>query len=182
MEYMEIEPSLCCDNNLSLYILIKNLGITKQSIVFLLCFFYFASQIVSLTTWAVSFLMIVPIFLYTSTQQINTHSQEWMEMHNQSSSLFDGIVWENDTTYIWNNRSYSVPAMLNGTDGEEMSGYNNSPVSCNIYWPENEYMNGQAAFTLYTVSFWLHFFTFTNAQLVIYVKDHTIDDTESHFN
>lgn len=23
-------------------------------------------------------------------------------------------------------------------------------VSCNIYWPENDYMNGQAAFTLYT--------------------------------
>ena len=73
-------------------------------------------------------------------------------MNNLSLSLFDGIIWENDTTYIWNNRSYSVPAMLNGTDGEEMSGYNNSPVSCNIYWPDSEHKNGEAVFTIYTVS------------------------------
>ena len=28
--------------------------------------------------------------------------------------------------------------------------YGRQVNSCNIYWPENEYMNGQAAFTLYT--------------------------------
>ena len=98
--------------------------------------------------------MIVPIFLYASTQQVHNYNDntenEWMAMNNLSASLLQGITWENDTTYIWNNRSYSVPQLMNGTAEEES---NSSPVSCNIYWPENEYMNGQAAFTLYTVSF-----------------------------
>ena len=101
--------------------------------------------------------MVVPIFLYASTQQINNHRDssvsEWMAMNNLSSSFLQGITWENDTTYIWNNRSYSVPQLTaNGTAEEENF---SSPVSCNIFWPENEYMNGQAAFTLYTVSFTL---------------------------
>ena len=100
--------------------------------------------------------MIVPIFLYASTQQVHNYNEitenEWMAMNNLSASLLQGITWENDTTYIWNNRSYSVPQLTNGTAEEENY---SSPVSCNIYWPENEYMNGQAAFTLYTVSFTL---------------------------
>jgi hypothetical protein len=47
----------------------------------------------------------------------------------------------------------AMSSVLSGSnsvdDGVEI--HSASPiVSCNIYWPENEYMNGQAAFTLYT--------------------------------
>jgi len=75
--------------------------------------------------------MVVPIFLYASTEQINNHSDgavsEWMmSMNNLSSNLLHEITWKNDTTYIWNNRSYSILHLMNGTAEEEING---SPVS-----------------------------------------------------
>jgi len=113
--------------------------------------------------------MVVPIFLYASTEQINNHSDgavsEWMmSMNNLSSNLLHEITWKNDTTYIWNNRSYSILHLMNGTAEEEING---SPVSCNIYWPENEYMDSHTAFTLYTVSLSSQKSIKVNIQLVI---------------
>lgn len=75
----------------------------------------------ALTTWAVSFLMIVPIFLYAHTQQVNA---DWATAPNSNSTPASN----------WTSASIAP----------------DNVVSCNIYWPENEYMNGQAAFTLYT--------------------------------
>ena len=113
--------------------------------------------------------MVVPIFLYASTEQINNHSDgavsEWMmSMNNLSSNLLKEITWKNDTSYIWNNRSYSILHLMNGTAEEEING---SPVSCNIYWPENEYMDSHTAFTFYTVSLSSQKFIKVNIQLVI---------------
>ena len=80
------------------------------------------AQGVALATWAVSFLMIVPIFLYAHTQQVNS-----------------GVDWPANYTSI-----------NNATPITTVDEPHSPVVSCNIYWPENEYMNGQAAFTLYT--------------------------------
>lgn len=78
----------------------------------------------ALATWAVSFLMIVPIFLYAHTQQVNS-----------------GPDWP---------ANYTSPINATPNASADEAPPSGPVVSCNIYWPENEYMNGQAAFTLYT--------------------------------
>ena len=78
--------------------------------------------------------MIVPIFLYAHTQQVQ-QGPDWANSSNDSASLAGSI------NATWSNRS----GLLQAGGGD-----NSSAMSCNIYWPENEYMNGQAAFTLYT--------------------------------
>ena len=84
-------------------------------------------QVVSTTAWAASFLMIVPIFLYAHTQQVNA---DWPPGGNSTG------LPPTDTT-PFNRTTTAAP-------------FTQPIVSCNIYWPESEYMNGQAAFTLYT--------------------------------
>lgn len=101
-----------------------------------------------MTTWAVSFLMIVPIFLYAHTQPLNT-TPDWPVGMN-SSTLLDAIYWPNGTSppisaWVMNQTVTSAAVAANAA-----AIANSYVVSCNIYWPENEYMNGQAAFTLYT--------------------------------
>jgi allatostatin C receptor len=84
-------------------------------------------QVVSTTAWAASFLMIVPIFLYAHTQQVNA---DWPPGGNTTGLPPTDMTPFNRTTTA---APFTQPI-----------------VSCNIYWPESEYMNGQAAFTLYT--------------------------------
>ncbi|XP_046650544.1 somatostatin receptor type 5-like [Daphnia pulicaria] len=113
----------------------------------------FYAKVVSTTTWGISFLMIVPIFLYAHTQQVHS---DWAIGSTNDSGVVDTLYWSNGsattiTSWITNN-TLAMSSILTGSgleDGTEI--HPASPiVSCNIYWPENEYMNGQAAFTLYT--------------------------------
>lgn len=108
----------------------------------------------STTTWGISFLMIVPIFLYAHTQQVHS---DWAIGSLNDSGMADTLYWSNGsatTIASWmRNNTLAMSSVLSGSnsvdDGVEI--HSASPiVSCNIYWPENEYMNGQAAFTLYT--------------------------------
>lgn len=116
-------------------------------------------QAVSLTTWALSFLMIVPIFLYAHTQQVTDGNDFAMAattsgMGGNLSTLLELVGGHNLT--LWNtNRTFAFPTASPTTSSISNSSSTEEPdaapvVSCNIYWPENEYMNGQAAFTLYT--------------------------------
>lgn len=77
----------------------------------------------SLITWTISFVMIVPIVLYANTQQTNVP---------------------------WNNNSLSNSSDLVVQAGNWSSSNVTGPLSCNIFWPENGLMNSQMAFTLYT--------------------------------
>ena len=106
-------------------------------------------QVVSMTTWGISFLMIVPIFLYANTQQIHS---DWAMGSLNDSGVVDTLYWSNSSattvaSWMRNNTLSMSSAGSNGDEGIHSAG---PIVSCNIYWPENEYMNGQAAFTLYT--------------------------------
>nr|CAH0098444.1 unnamed protein product [Daphnia galeata] len=114
----------------------------------------FIAKVVSTTTWGISFLMIVPIFLYAHTQQVHS---DWAIGSLNDSGMVDTLYWSNGsatTIASWmRNNTLAMSSVLSGSnsvdDGVEI--HSASPiVSCNIYWPENEYMNGQAAFTLYT--------------------------------
>ncbi len=107
-----------------------------------------------MTTWGISFLMIVPIFLYAHTQQVHS---DWAIGSINDSGVVDTLYWSNGSattiaSWIITNNTLAMSSLLTGSsleDGAEI--HPASPiVSCNIYWPENEYMNGQAAFTLYT--------------------------------
>jgi hypothetical protein len=97
--------------------------------------------------------MIVPIFLYAHTQQVHS---DWAIGSTNDSGVVDTLYWSNGsatTIASWiTNNTLAMSSILTGSgleDGIEI--HPASPiVSCNIYWPENEYMNGQAAFTLYT--------------------------------
>jgi hypothetical protein len=97
--------------------------------------------------------MIVPIFLYAHTQQVHS---DWAIGSLNDSGVVDTLYWSNGsatTIASWmKNTTLAMSSVLAGSNGDdEMEVHPVSPiVSCNIYWPENEYMNGQAAFTLYT--------------------------------
>ena len=64
--------------------------------------------------------------------------------HNFSLSdlITNGTLWTDN-----NDGRISPSGLVSNASAYASS---SGPVSCNIYWPENEYMNGQAAFTLYT--------------------------------
>lgn len=106
-----------------------------------------------MTTWGISFLMIVPIFLYAHTQQVHS---DWAIGSINDSRLVDTLYWSNGsatTIASWMKNHSRIPPSLaveNGVEDGPDAHMASSIVSCNIYWPENEYMNGQAAFTLYT--------------------------------
>lgn len=106
-----------------------------------------------MTTWGISFLMIVPIFLYAHTQQVHS---DWAIGSINDSGVVDTLYWSNGsatTIASWiTNNTLAMSSILTGSSLEDGTDIHPaSPiVSCNIYWPENEYMNGQAAFTLYT--------------------------------
>ncbi len=88
--------------------------------------------------------MIVPIFLYAHTQQQMEDPSGGVDWTSQTPGPAEllGLSGMNRTAFLANLTEFLG-------DASPASGY--SPVvSCNIYWPENEYMNGQAAFTLYT--------------------------------
>lgn len=99
----------------------------------------------SLTTWAVSFLMIVPIFLYAHTQQVDP---DFSVGSLNGSSILDAFYWSNGTMSTVG--SWKVNHTLATAAVAASNAMADTSVSCNIYWPENDYMNGQAAFTLYT--------------------------------
>ncbi|KAK4005198.1 somatostatin receptor type 5 isoform X2 [Daphnia magna] len=113
----------------------------------------FIAKVVSMTTWGISFLMIVPIFLYAHTQQVHS---DWAVGSLNDSRVIDTLYWSNGsatTIASWMKNHTRVTSSLAVENGAEdaLEVHMTSPiVSCNIYWPENEYMNGQAAFTLYT--------------------------------
>lgn len=62
-----------------------------------------------------------------------------------SDLITNGTLWA-----IENNRSSPAGMLMSNATAAASSSSAPAIVSCNIYWPENEYMNGQAAFTLYT--------------------------------
>lgn len=94
--------------------------------------------------------MIVPIFLYAHTQQVNT---DWAAGSLNGSNVLDAMYWSNGSVTpiaSWMMNQTVTSAAIAAAGSNAASTLASPIVSCNIYWPENEYMNGQAAFTLYT--------------------------------
>ena len=88
--------------------------------------------------------MIVPIFLYAHTQQVEA---DFGFGSFNSSNYLDAVYWSNATSTTPGSWKLNHTAAMATAVA---AGMTDTSVSCNIYWPENDFMNGQAAFTLYT--------------------------------